>query len=131
MAVKLQCPDNAALLRLFGQGGSREEMESLAQHGEQCSRCGERIDEMLRKDELSLGLAQPVNGAELLVDSGRCGNHGRVIGDIASVPGDRPAPRRLVAIQRDDRGSRSLEPFGSCAADTRGCTSDDDSAFRF
>jgi len=32
MAVTLQCPDNATLLRLFGQGGSREEMDSLAQH---------------------------------------------------------------------------------------------------
>jgi serine/threonine protein kinase/Leucine-rich repeat (LRR) protein len=65
MAVTLQCPDNATLLRLFGQGGSREEMESLAQHVEQCTRCGEQIDEMLRKDELSLGLAQPVDGTDM------------------------------------------------------------------
>ncbi len=65
MAVTLQCPDNATLLRLFGQGGSREEMDSLAQHVEQCTGCGERIDKMLRKDELSLGLARPVDGTDM------------------------------------------------------------------
>jgi eukaryotic-like serine/threonine-protein kinase len=65
MAVTLQCPDSATLLRLFGQGGSHEEMESLARHVEKCTRCGERIDEMLRKDELSLGLARPVDGTNM------------------------------------------------------------------
>jgi hypothetical protein len=68
MAVTLQCPDSATLLRLFGQGGSHEEMESLARHVEQCTWCGERIDEMLRKDELSLGLARPVDGTNMSDD---------------------------------------------------------------
>ena len=63
MAATIQCLDSATLLRLFGQGGSRVEIDSLAEHVEQCSRCGEAIDELLRKDEVTLGLGRSVDTA--------------------------------------------------------------------
>ena len=60
MAAAIECPDRATMLRLCVQGGTNEEVESLTGHLEQCAHCGEQFDELLRKDDVTLGCSAEV-----------------------------------------------------------------------